>query len=94
LRAVRSVVHLALIVPPDCGFRVGAESRQWREGAAWVFDDTIEHEAWNDSNAVRGILIVDCWNPLTDEGEREQLCAVLEAFDVYYGRVLSWDDRP
>ena len=91
---MRSVVHLPLIVPPDCGFRVGAESRQWREGAAWVFDDTIEHEAWNDSGAVRGILIVDVWNPLIDEVEREQLCAVLEGFDAYYGRVLPWDDRP
>jgi aspartate beta-hydroxylase len=91
---MRSVVHLPLIVPPDCGFRVGAESRQWREGAAWVFDDTIEHEAWNDSGAVRGILIVDVWNPLIDDVEREQLCAVLEAFDAYYGRVLAWDDRP
>jgi len=91
---MRSVVHLPLIVPADCGFRVGAESREWKEGAAWVFDDTIEHEAWNDSGAVRGILIVDVWNPLIDEVEREQLCAVLEGFDAYYGRVLPWDDRP
>lgn len=91
---MRSVVHLPLIVPPECGFRVGAESREWKEGAAWVFDDTIEHEAWNDSGAVRGILIVDVWNPLIESVEREQLCAVLEGFDAYYGRVLPWDDRP
>jgi aspartate beta-hydroxylase len=91
---MRSVVHLPLIVPPECGFRVGAESRQWQEGAAWVFDDTIEHEAWNDSGAVRGILIADIWNPFINSVEREQLCAVLDGFDAYYGRVLPWDDRP
>ena len=41
-----------------------------------------------------GILIVDVWNSLIDEVEREQVCAVLEGFDAYYGRVLPWDDRP
>ncbi len=91
---IRSVVHLPLIVPPGCGFRVGAESREWTEGSAWMFDDTIEHEAWNDSAALRAILIVDVWNPLLDVVERDQLCTVLEAFDVYYDRVLPWDDRP
>lgn len=91
---IRSVVHLPLIVPPGCGFRVGAESRSWTEGAAWVFDDTIEHEAWNDSTSLRGILIVDVWNPLLDVDERDQFCTVLEAFDAYYERVLPWDDRP
>jgi len=39
----RLVVHLPLIVPPGCGFRVGAETRSWEVGRAWVFDDTIEH---------------------------------------------------
>ncbi len=91
---VRSVVHLPLIIPAGCGFRVGAESREWKEGAAWVFDDTIEHEAWNGSTAPRAILIVDAWNPLLDIPERDQLCCVLEAFDAYYDRVLPWDDRP
>lgn len=91
---IRSVVHLPLIVPPFCGFRVGAESREWTEGAAWVFDDTIEHEAWNDSTTLRAILIIDVWNPLLEALERDQLCTVLEAHDVYYGRVLPWEDRP
>jgi aspartyl/asparaginyl beta-hydroxylase (cupin superfamily) len=67
----RTTVHLPLIVPPGCAFRVGAETREWREGEAWAFDDTIEHEAWNDSDQRRGILIVDTWNPLLTEAERE-----------------------
>ena len=60
---IRSVVHLPLIVPDRCGFRVGGETRAWRVGEAFVFDDTIEHEAWNDSDEIRAVLIVDVWNP-------------------------------
>jgi aspartyl/asparaginyl beta-hydroxylase (cupin superfamily) len=67
----RTTIHLPLIVPPDCRFRVGAETREWREGEAWAFDDTIEHEASNDSDQPRAILIIDSWNPLLSEAERE-----------------------
>jgi aspartyl/asparaginyl beta-hydroxylase (cupin superfamily) len=67
---VRATVHLPLVVPGGCGFRVGAESRVPEVGAAWAFDDTIEHEAWNDSDAPRAILIFDIWNPLLTEAER------------------------
>jgi aspartyl/asparaginyl beta-hydroxylase (cupin superfamily) len=66
----RTTVHLPLVVPEGCGFRVGAETRLWREGEAWAFDDTIEHEAWNDSAHPRAILILDVWNPLLSEAER------------------------
>jgi aspartyl/asparaginyl beta-hydroxylase (cupin superfamily) len=73
---VRTTVHLPLVVPPGCGFRVGAETRAWREGHAWAFDDTIEHEAWNDSGSPRAILIIDAWNPLLTEAERSAVRAV------------------
>ncbi len=53
---VRCTVHLPLVVPPGCGFRVGATTREWLPGAAWAFDDTIEHEAWNGSDQPRAIL--------------------------------------
>ncbi|MET0499312.1 MAG: aspartyl/asparaginyl beta-hydroxylase domain-containing protein [Steroidobacteraceae bacterium] len=66
----RLVVHLPLFVPAGCGFRVGSETREWRPGHAWVFDDTIEHEAWNDSAEPRAILIFDIWNPYLSEPER------------------------
>ena len=67
----RVTVHLPLIVPPGCGFRVGAETREWRVGEAWAFDDTIEHEAWNNSDRPRAILIIDSWNPFLTDPERE-----------------------
>ncbi len=67
---VRATVHLPLVVPDGCGFRVGAETRRVEAGKAWAFDDTIEHEAWNDSELPRAILILDTWNPLLSEAER------------------------
>jgi aspartyl/asparaginyl beta-hydroxylase (cupin superfamily) len=59
----RAIVHLPLVVPSGCRFRVGGETREWKEGQAFVFDDTIEHEAVNDSERDRIILIFDVWNP-------------------------------
>ena len=67
---VRTTVHLPLVVPEGCGFRVGSETRIPQVGTAWAFDDTIEHEAWNDSDSPRAILILDTWNPLLTEAER------------------------
>jgi aspartate beta-hydroxylase len=81
----RLTVHLPLIVPPDCGFRVGSETREWVTGKALVFDDTIEHEAWNLSDVPRGILIFDIWNPFLTAAERDLVRAVTETVGTYYG---------
>jgi aspartate beta-hydroxylase len=82
---VRSVVHLPLIVPEGCEFRVGGEKRNWVEGEAFAFDDTIEHEAWNRSNQDRAVLIVDAWNPYLSEHERKMVCGMYEAADIQRG---------
>ena len=79
----RLVVHLPLVVPPDCGFRVGSETRPWREGEAWVFDDTIEHEAWNGSDHWRTILICDVWSPFLSASDREVVTQVMVAMDAF-----------
>ena len=78
----RLVCHLPLIVPENCGFRVGAETREWQPGKAWVFDDTIEHEAWNDSDKLRVILIVDVWAWALTAHEREAAAAILAASGI------------
>jgi aspartyl/asparaginyl beta-hydroxylase (cupin superfamily) len=78
---VRSIVHLGLTVPESCGFRVGGETREWRVGEAFVFDDTIEHEAWNHSGEDRAVLIIDTWNPHLSQHEREMICSFYEAAD-------------
>ncbi|WP_428632007.1 aspartyl/asparaginyl beta-hydroxylase domain-containing protein [Sphingopyxis sp.] len=80
---VRGIVHLPLIIPPGCTFRVGAETRVWEEGQAFVFDDTIEHEAWNTSDAPRVVLIFDVWNPHLCESERDMLRGLFQEMIDY-----------
>ncbi len=75
----RLVCHLPLIVPPGCRFRVGNDVREWEEGKLMIFDDTIEHEAWNDSQDDRVVLIFDIWRPELSEQERDELTALLSA---------------
>jgi aspartyl/asparaginyl beta-hydroxylase (cupin superfamily) len=81
---VRLVGHLPLIVPLQCRFRVGNDTREWRYREGWIFDDTIEHEAWNDSDEVRVILIFDAWNPYLTMAERELATALLCGLNDYY----------
>ena len=69
----RAIVHLPLVVPDGCRFRVGGETRDWHEGEAFAFDDTIEHEAWNDSAEPRIVLIFDVWNPHLTADEQNLL---------------------
>lgn len=75
----RLVCHLPLVVPEGCWFRVGAETRLWREGEAFAFDDTIEHEAMNPSDSLRIVLIFDAWHPGLSEIEREAIAATIAA---------------
>lgn len=59
--------HLALKVPEPrdrCGIRVGEEVRHWEEGRSLIFDDSHEHEAWNQTEETRVVLFVDILRPL------------------------------
>jgi len=59
--------HLGLIVPEQkeqCRIRVGDEIRHWEEGKSMVFDDTFNHEVWNDTDETRVVLFVDVLRPL------------------------------
>src|SRR5438270_713158 len=78
----RTIIHLPLIVPRGCSFRVGGETREWREGEAFAFDDTIEHEAWNKSDQDRALLILDCWNPHLSEHEQAMICRLFAVADA------------
>jgi len=79
----RLVVHLPMIIPPSCGFRVGNVTREWTVGEAFAFDDTLEHEAWNDSDQLRVVLIVDVWNPYLTEEQRAGIVSVMGAIDAF-----------
>jgi ornithine lipid ester-linked acyl 2-hydroxylase len=59
--------HLGLVVPQDaaaCRIRVGDDIRHWQEGKSMVFDDTFNHEVWNDTDETRVVLFVDVLRPL------------------------------
>jgi len=87
----RLIVHLPLIVPGKCRLRVGNEVREWQEGKAWVFDDSIDHEAWNDSDRTRVILLFDIARPeLTDE-ENRWVATLFEGIDAFTGQKPAWD---
>lgn len=67
---VRLIGHLALRIPTDCGLRVGNQTREWEEGRLLIFDDSIDHEAWNKSKETRIVLLFDLWRPELTEEER------------------------
>jgi aspartyl/asparaginyl beta-hydroxylase (cupin superfamily) len=59
--------HLGLLVPgprEKIRIRVGDDYAHWEEGKSLIFDDSFEHEVWNDSDGVRVILFVDFVRPL------------------------------
>lgn len=78
----RLVCHLPLIVPEGCWFRVGAERRDWEVGRAFLFDDTIEHEAANDSDQLRVVLIFDVWHTGLSPAERDAVAAMMAGADA------------
>lgn len=79
----RLICHLSLIIPAGCGFRVGNDVREWEPGKVWLFDDTVEHEAWNNSNEDRIVLIFEVWKPELSEEEQALVTQLLEAVDSY-----------
>ncbi|HUQ14032.1 MAG TPA: aspartyl/asparaginyl beta-hydroxylase domain-containing protein, partial [Novosphingobium sp.] len=79
----RLICHIPLVVPAGCRLRVGAQTRAVVEGKAMLFDDSIEHEAWNDGDAVRAVLLFEIWRPELCEDERVALTAMFEAVTGY-----------
>jgi aspartyl/asparaginyl beta-hydroxylase (cupin superfamily) len=79
----RLICHVPLVVPHGCRLRVGAETREVIEGQAMIFDDSIEHEAWNDGDAVRAVLLFEIWRPEISEDEKAALTAMFEAVSGY-----------
>lgn len=66
---VRLRVHVGLAIPPGAALRVGNETRPWRDGEVLVFDDSFEHEVWNDGPSPRLVFIFDVWHPQLDTDE-------------------------
>lgn len=79
----RLICHLPLIVPEGCALRVGNETRPWIGGETLIFDDSIEHEAWNTSGRLRVVLLFEIWRPELTLEERKLVAALLSAVSSY-----------
>jgi beta-hydroxylase len=61
-------LHLGLLVPEPrarCRIRIGNQCYAWEEGRCIIFDDTYNHEVWNDTDGHRVVLFVDFKRPMT-----------------------------
>jgi tetratricopeptide (TPR) repeat protein len=79
----RLICHIPLVVPPGCQLRVGRETRDVVEGRAMLFDDSIEHEAWNNGDLVRAVLLFEIWRPELSAEEQAALTAMFETIVSY-----------
>ena len=77
--------HLGIIVPEDCRIRVGAETRTWEVGRTLVFDDTTEHEAWNRSDSIRVVLLLDFLRDPDDPAAKQTIAAIADRFRKEFG---------
>jgi aspartyl/asparaginyl beta-hydroxylase (cupin superfamily) len=64
--------HLGLVVPGNekCRMRVSTEIINWKNGKALFFDDTYNHEVWNDTDSVRVVLLIDTVRPYKSWGAK------------------------
>ncbi|XP_047012691.1 aspartyl/asparaginyl beta-hydroxylase isoform X14 [Ictalurus punctatus] len=70
-------MHLGLIIPPrGCRIRCTNQTREWEEGKVLIFDDSFEHEVWQDADSHRLIFIVDVWHPELSQSQRHALSPI------------------
>ncbi|KAM9712772.1 aspartyl/asparaginyl beta-hydroxylase [Menidia menidia] len=70
-------MHLGLVVPRGgCSLRVTDQTRRWEEGGVLIFDDSFEHEVWQQADSFRLILIVDVWHPELSPAQRHALSPI------------------
>jgi aspartyl/asparaginyl beta-hydroxylase (cupin superfamily) len=73
----RLVLHIPVLIPENCAIRVGEVTRPWKIGRALVFDDTMDHEAWNNSDHLRVILLGDLWRPELSPVEQRAVAVLM-----------------
>ncbi|XP_038665383.1 aspartyl/asparaginyl beta-hydroxylase isoform X3 [Scyliorhinus canicula] len=70
-------MHLGLVIPKQgCRIRCANDTREWKEGKVIIFDDSFEHEVWQDANSYRLIFIVDVWHPELTPHQRRTLSPI------------------
>jgi aspartyl/asparaginyl beta-hydroxylase (cupin superfamily) len=74
--------HVGLVVPDGARIRIGEETYRWEEGKCLIFDDSFDHEVWNEASSERVVLIVDFWHPDVTPAET---WAITEARGLRFG---------
>ncbi|KAL7876196.1 hypothetical protein AOLI_G00111590 [Acnodon oligacanthus] len=70
-------MHLGLVIPrTGCRIRCTNQSREWEEGKVLIFDDSFEHEVWQEADSYRLIFIVDVWHPELSQSQRHALSPI------------------
>uniref|UniRef100_A0A7N6B4M3 Un-named hu7910 n=1 Tax=Anabas testudineus TaxID=64144 RepID=A0A7N6B4M3_ANATE len=70
-------MHLGLVIPKQgCRIRCTNQTREWEEGQVLIFDDSFEHEVWQDADSYRLIFIVDVWHPELTPYQRQTLSPI------------------
>uniref|UniRef100_A0A672G4P9 Un-named hu7910 n=1 Tax=Salarias fasciatus TaxID=181472 RepID=A0A672G4P9_SALFA len=70
-------MHLGLVIPKHgCRIRCTNQTRTWEEGKVLIFDDSFEHEVWQDADSYRLIFIVDVWHPELTQYQRQTLSPI------------------
>ncbi|XP_058250671.1 aspartyl/asparaginyl beta-hydroxylase isoform X2 [Hemibagrus wyckioides] len=70
-------MHLGLVIPrKGCRIRCTNQTREWEEGKVLIFDDSFEHEVWQDADSYRLIFIVDVWHPELSQSQRHSLSPI------------------
>ncbi|XP_022622201.1 aspartyl/asparaginyl beta-hydroxylase isoform X3 [Seriola dumerili] len=70
-------MHLGLVIPKQgCRIRCTDQIREWEEGKVLIFDDSFEHEVWQDADSYRLIFIVDVWHPELTQYQRQTLSPI------------------
>jgi aspartyl/asparaginyl beta-hydroxylase (cupin superfamily) len=83
-------LHLGLQVPSGAFMRVGEEKRTWKRGKCLVFDDSWEHEVWNQSDQLRAVLLMDTWHPQLAKEQREEVVEQRTTNDKRLGEREGW----
>ena len=69
---MKSSVELIYQVPDGCSMKVGGTKVTWEEGELLIFDDSFEHEVWNNGTEERVIFILDIFHPDLSESQKKQ----------------------
>jgi len=78
--------HLPLVVPDNgqnkCRLTIGDDTKEWLEGKMMMFDTSILHDAVNESDRKRYILMFRVWHPDLSAAERKALQFALDSLSV------------